>query len=131
MIDIEADVFGRIASKVRETYPGIYLSGDLSLNPEKFPSAYIEQSDNYALTTTRDTSSNENHVGLMYEANVYSNKAVGRKSEAKAIMSIIDEEFNDMGFTRQALLPMAYEEYYRLVGRWVAIADRNKTIYRR
>lgn len=131
MIDIENEVFNEIATKVRSEYPTLYLSGDLNLNPAQFPSAYIECADNYALTTTRDSSSNENHVGVMFEANVFSNKAVGRKSEAKAIFKIIDEVFNDMGFTRQSMMPMPYEGYYRIVGRWTAVADKAKTIYRR
>lgn len=131
MIDIENDVFGRIAEKVRETYPSIYLSGDLNLNPQNFPCAYIEMADNYALMSTRDSSSNENHVVVMFEVNVFSSKTVGRKSEAKAIFSIIDEEFLRMGFTRQSMMPMPYEAYYRIAGRWVAVADKNKEIYRR
>lgn len=131
MIDIENDVFNEIAVKVRETYPKIYLSGDLNLNPTQFPSAFIDCADNSALTTTRDSSSNENHVSVMFEANVYSNKAVGRKTEAKAIFSIIDQVFNDLGFTRQTMMPMPYEGYYRIVGRWTAVADKNKRIYRR
>ena len=131
MIDIEVQVYNEIATRLRTEFPGIYLSGDLNLNPASFPCAYIEQADNSALTTTRDTSSNENHVSVMFEVNAFSNKAIGRKSEVKAIMSVVDETFNNMGFTRQTLLPMPYEEYYRMVGRWVAIADKNHTIYRR
>ena len=131
MIDIENDVFNYIATKVRKAYPNIYLSGDLNLNPAQFPCVYIEQADNFSLTTSRDSSSNENHVSTMFEANVYSNKQVGRKSECKAIMSIVDEAFSELGFTRQALLPLPYESYYRMVGRWSAIANKNKTIFRR
>ena len=131
MIDIENDVFNRIATRTRQEYPSIYMSGDLNLNPAQFPCAFVEMADNSSHMTSRDTGSNENHVDVMFEANVFSNKASGRKSEAKAIFSIIDEEFMSMGFTRQTMMLMPFEGYYRIVGRWIATVDRTKTIYMR
>ena len=132
MIDIENEVYTKIATRLRAEFNGIYVTGVTDLNPSRFPCAFIEEADNSALTTTRDTASNENHVALMYECNVFSNKQTGKKSEAKAIFSVIDEEFDKLGFTRQTKVPISLDEgtKYRLVGRWVANAN-NDYIFRR
>lgn len=133
MIDIENQVFTRIANRLRTEFGrSFYVSGELSLNPATFPCVYIEEADNSALTSSRDTSSNENHVVLMYEVNVYSNKTSGKKTEAKAIMKVIDEEFDSLGFTRQTMMPFAFDNTkYRLASRYTAIADKKERIFRR
>ena len=133
MIDIENEVYTRIATRLRQEFPTIFVTGEVNLNPTRYPCAFIEEADNSALTSTRDTSSNENHVVLMYEVNVFSNKQTGKKSEAKAIFAVIDEEFDKLGFTRQAKVPISIDEgtKYRIVGRWTAIARKDNTIFRR
>ena len=50
MIDIENEIFTKIATRLRESYPDIFISGELNLNPSRFPCAYIEEADNFALT---------------------------------------------------------------------------------
>ena len=75
----------------------------------------------------------ENHAGLMYEVNVYSNKT-GKKSECKSIFKMIDEEFASMGFTRILKEPIPNIEdatIYRMVGRYTAVVSTDKVIYRR
>lgn len=133
MIDIENEIFTTIATRLRNEFEGIFVTGELNLNPSEFPCAFIEEADNFSLTRTRDTSSNDNHAVLMYEVNVFSNKQSGKKTEARNIFNVIDEEFNKLGFTRQTKIPVAFDNAtkYRIVGRYTAIADHNNTIYRR
>jgi len=133
MIDIENEVYTRIATRLRQEFPNIFVTGETNLNPSRFPCAFIEEADNSALTTTRDTASNENHVVVMYEANVFSNLQVGKKSEAKSIFAVVDDEFDKLGFTRQAKVPIPMDEgtKYRIVGRWTAVARKDSTIFRR
>lgn len=134
MIDIENQVFTIIASRLRAKFgKSFYVSGELNLNPTTFPCAYIEQADNSALTSSRDTASNENHAVVMYEVNVYSNKTSGKKTEAKAIFEVIDETFNDLGFTRQSMLPFQFDNTtkYRVAGRYIAVVDKRERIFRR
>lgn len=131
MVDIENEVFTTIATALRAQFNPIYVSGELNLNPTTFPCAYIEEADNYSNTFSRDTSSNDNHSILMYEVNVFSNKAVGKKAEAKAIFKVIDEVLNKLGFTRQSKSPVSFDDTtYRITGRYTAIAN-NDYIFRR
>jgi len=133
MIDLENIIFTKVATKLRETHPGIYVSGELDLNPAQFPCAYIEETDNYPLERTSDNATVENHAVLMYEVNVFSTKTVGRKSEAKSIFSTVSDVFEEMGFRRQTMQPLNADHAtkYRIVGRFVAVADHNGVIYRR
>lgn len=132
MIDLENEIFTIIATRLRQEFPNIFVTGEVNLNPTRFPCAFIEEADNASLTSTRDTASNENHVVLMYEVNVFSNKQTGKKTEAKAIFAVIDEEFDKLGFTRQTKVPIPIDEgtKYRIVGRWTAVAN-NDYIFRR
>lgn len=133
MVDIENEVYTAIATALRAAYSGITVESITTYSPSKFPCVCIEETDNYALTSTRDTSSNENHVVVVYEVNVYSNKTSGRKSEAKAILNTVDGIMNDLGFTRLARTPINMDDAtkYRLFARYRAAVSNNKTIFRR
>lgn len=133
MIDIENEVFTAVATALRAEYQGITVESITTYSPSKFPCVYIEETDNYALTTTRDTSSNENHAVVVYEVNVYSNKANGKKGEGKAILATVDGVMNDLGFTRVARTPIDMDDAtkYRVFARYSATVSTNKTIYRR
>ena len=132
MIDYENEIFTEIATTLRATFDSIYVSGELNLVPATFPCVFIEEADNYSLSYTRDTSSNERHAILMYEVNVFSNKATGKKQEAKQIFAVVDQVFDELGFTRQMKMPISFDEgtKYRLVGRYTAVAN-NDYIFRR
>lgn len=134
MIDIENSVFHRVAPKVREKFPNIFLVGEYVKSPSSFPAASIMEMDNAIRTDTIDSGSNENHVNVMYEVTVYSNKTSGKKTECKEIMALIDEEFNAMGFQRVTLTPIPNEydsTIYRMVARYKATVSSDFKIYRR
>ena len=134
MIDIENQIFGKISTALRAEFNPIFVSGELVKAPATFPAVYIEEKANSAYQRTQDSGSLENHVSLMYEINVYSNKKVGKKSECKAIFAVIDNEFQKMGFTRIMKEPVANLEdgtIYRMVGRYTAVVSVGGTIYRR
>lgn len=134
MIDIENSVFHRVAPKVREKFPNIFLVGEYVKSPSSFPAASIMEMDNAIRTDTIDSGSNENHVNVMYEITVYSNKTSGKKTECKEIMALIDEEFNAMGFQRVTLTPVPNEydsTIYRMVARYKATVSSDLKIYRR
>ena len=134
MIDIECSVLDRIAKRVREVFPDIFLTGEYVNSPASFPAVSIVEADNNTYTETIDSGSNENHVNVMYEVNVYSNKTAGKKSECKAIITMIDEEMLLMGFSRSTLTPVPNEydsTIYRMVGRYSAVVSSKHEIYRR
>jgi hypothetical protein len=90
--------------------------------------------DNATRTDTIDSGSNENHANVMYEVNVYSNRATGKKSECKEIIALIDKEMLALGFSRATLTPvpnMNDSTIYRMVGRYRATVSANHEICRR
>lgn len=134
MINVESDVFNIIAKAVRKVYPDIYIIGEYVKSPPKFPCVSLVEMDNSAYTRTQTSSSVENHAELMYELNVYSNKTKGKKSECKAIASLIDDELAALGFSRTMLQPIPNLDdatIYRMVGRYRAVVSKDRKIYRR
>ena len=134
MIDFENDIFNTVASVVRAKYPDIYMVGEYVKTPPKFPFVSLVEMDNQSYQRTEDSGSSENHVSVMYEVNIYSNKTVGKKSECKEIAAVIDEQMLALGFARTMLQPIPNLDdatIYRMVGRYSAIISKNKIIYRR
>ena len=134
MINVENAIFNRVATKVREVYPDIFITGEYVKSPPSFPAASLVEMDNSTHVETIDSGSNENHANVMYEVNVYSNKANGKKTECRDILALIDEEMLAMGFSRSTLTPVPNENdstIYRMVGRYRAIVSSDHTIFRR
>lgn len=134
MIDIENEVFDRVAKRVREQFPNIFIVGEYVKSPSSFPAVSLMEMDNSYRDDTADSGSNENHVNVMYEINVYSNKTTGKKSECKAIVALIDQEMTAMGFVRSTLTPVPNEydsTIYRMVGRYRASVSSDHKIFRR
>ena len=134
MIDIENQVFDRVAKRVREQFPNIFIVGEYVKSPSSFPAVSLMEMDNAVRESSMDSSSNENHANVMYEVNVYSNKTTGKKSECKEIIALIDMEMTAMGFVRSTLTPVPNEydsTIYRMVGRYKAAVSSNHKIYRR
>jgi hypothetical protein len=134
VINIESEVFNTLATVLRAEYNPISIYGEYVKAPSVFPCVTIEEKDNYVYERSQTSDGIENHAGLMYEINVYSNKKTGKKSQCKDIFSLIDGEMQDMGFTRTMLNPipdMDDATIYRMVGRYKAVVSTNKTIYRR
>ena len=134
MIDIENEVFNSVATEVRANYPNSYVVGEYVKTPPKFPSVSIIEMDNKSYQQTEDSGSSENHASVMYEVNVYSNKSVGKKTECKEIIALIDERMLALGFARTMLQPIPNLDdatIYRMTGRYSAIISKNKMIYRR
>lgn len=134
MIDIESEVFDRVAKRVREQFPNIFIAGEYVKSPSSFPAVSLMEMDNAVRESSVDSGSNENHVNVMYEVNIYSNKTAGKKSECREILALIDGEMATMGFVRSTLTPIPNEydsTIYRMVGRYRATVSAEHKIYRR
>lgn len=134
MINIENDVFNIISKVVRNQISQIYISGEYVKVPPSFPCVSLVEMDNVAYRNTQTSSDNENHVELLYELNVYSNKKSGKKAECKKIVDIIDNEMSRLGFSRIMLQPIPNMDdatIYRMTGRYRAIVSKDKIIFRR
>lgn len=134
MIDIENQIFNHVATEVRKDYPGLYMVGEYVKSPSKFPCVSLIETDNQVYRASRDSSNTENHVQVMYEVNVYSNKSTGKKAECKGIIASVDKQMEALGFTRTVLTPIPNEAdatIYRMTARYRAIVSKDNTIYRR
>ena len=131
MIDCENEVYTRIARVLRDKFPGINIAGEYVNAPSSFPHVSITQSDN-SVVSEQMTGSAE-MAQVMFEINIYSNKADGRKTECKSIAKVIDDVMFKMNFKRMALTPIPNMEdatIYRIVARYRIMTD-GKYFYRR
>lgn len=133
MIDFENEIYTRVVERVQALHGDVEFSGMDERLPSKFPFVSLVEADNTTRTDTIDSGSFENHVNVMYEVNVYSNKSGGRKSECRAILATIDEAFVRMGFARTMRNPVSMDDatIYRMVARYTAAIDKYGNINRR
>ena len=134
MINVENEIFSKIAESVRAAYPSAFVSGEYVRTPSKFPFVSLIEMSNTAYDRTQSSGGLENHASLMYEVNVYSNKKSGKKSECKEIAALIDNELAALGFSRTMLQPIPNMDdatIYRMTGRYTAVISKDKKLYRR
>ena len=134
MIEVENEIFSKVAESVRAAYPTVFMSGEYVRTPPKFPFVSLVEMSNTAYERTQSSGGLENHASLMYEVNVYSNKKSGKKSECKAIAAFIDNEMAALGFSRTMLQPIPNMDdatIYRMTGRYTAVISKDKKLYRR
>lgn len=138
MISPESFVFSHIAGVLRADFQNIFVSGESTNSPSRFPAVTIVEADNSVYERMRTTTI-ENAASLMYEVNVYSNRTGYKKSEAKEIMNTIDQQFASLGFTRTMCNPISNLQdatIYRIVARYTGVvvpelagADETLRIY--
>lgn len=134
MINIEEELFNDIATEVRAKFSDVYMVGECVKSPPTFPCVSLIEQDNYVYTKTQTSLSDENHCQVMYEVNVYSNKASGKKTECKNIMALIDSAMLKKGFTRTMMQPIPNIDdatIYRMVARYSGVVSKDKQIFRR
>ena len=136
MIDIENAVFTQIATALRTQFQSVSVYGEPVETPASFPCVTIVEADNAVLKYTRDLSGVEHYAKVMYEINVYSNKANGKKTECKSISNYIDSIMTGLLFTRtfRGQTPNIDRTIYRITLRYEAvvregITDGNTTVY--
>jgi hypothetical protein len=134
MINIESEIFNIVATAIRSEYPDAYVVGEYVKSPSRFPCVSIVEMDNTAYDRTQSSGSLENHANVTYEVNIYSNKTSGKKSECKAIASLIDNEFATLGFSRTMLQPIPNVDdatIYRMTGRYNGVVSKDNYVFRR
>lgn len=130
MTQIENEIFTELKNLLTTKYSGIFVTGEYTPTPDKFPCVYIEEADNFTVSLNGD---NKGEVSaVMYEINVFSNLASGRKSQVKKIIKTIDEYMTLRGFMRMSCMPTPNMDItvYRMTARYEASVF-NDTIYRR
>ena len=79
MIDIEPDVFNAVAVRLRSEFSSIKVDSSFISDPGNFPYVSVVEADNRIRRSMR-TVKIENAVDVMYEVNVMSVSASGRKT---------------------------------------------------
>lgn len=133
MIDIENEVYSRLADVLAEKFKGINVTSSYVNALAQFPHVSIVQTDSYPATEFQTNSGNECVSVAMFQIDVYSNKRGGSKSECKNIIHAIDEWLANHNFTRLSLTPvpnMQDATIYRLTARY-RVATDGTHFYRR
>ena len=132
MIDVENTIFDKVATALRNEFTGIFVAGETVAIPSSFPAVTLVEMDNSTYTRSLDSSGEENHAILMYQADVYSNLSAGKKTQCRAIIAVIDTEMQKLGFVRIGSSPMAIPNAdatkNRMVARYRATISKDKTI---
>lgn len=128
MISCENPLFSAIAAVIRAQYSNSYVTGEYVPSPPQFPAVSIVEIDNYPYKRTRTNQTMEHEAVAVYEVNVYSNKAKGKKAECRAIAALVDDEFMKRGFERVSLAPiqnMNDATIYRMTGRYRGVVGED------
>ena len=130
--DIENYVFSTVATALRNDFDGVFVTGEYTRTPSRFPHVSIVEMDNYPTQGHTDNSGVEKFDTVAYEVNVYTNLTVGKKAQAKAIMDVIDRKMHSMNFLRlfrNTIPNLEDSTIYRMTARYRAETD-GETIYR-
>lgn len=136
MIDIENRVFTMVYNAIMASaYSDAYVDSEIANVPPRFPAVYVIQTDSYEPRRARSSSREELFNHITFDIEVYSNKASGKKSEAKAIMKIVDDVMRLDGFRRTDLnfvdltVKTNNTVVARLLSRYTAEVDSTGRIY--
>lgn len=124
MIDIENKVLDTVFAAVKGVYTSANCYGEYVAVPAAFPCVCLYEANNSTYKRSQDTDLQEHQANLMYECNVYSDKASGKKAEARGIAKLVDATMQNMKFTRTWMQPMPNMDrtIYRITMRWEVIA---------
>lgn len=134
MVDIEAEVFDRVATALLEADPEVLVTSTYVQAPASFPSASLMQVGSSTDTRRLDSTGQERSTMVTFELNVYSNLRTGARRQAKALAEAADRVMVGLGFNRTMMSRMdnpADSSIYRITARYYAGVDDTETIYRR
>lgn len=134
MVDIEDEVFDRVATALLEAEPGVFVTSTYVQAPASFPAASLIQANSSTDTRRLDSTGMERATMLTFELNVYSNLRTGARRQAKRLAETADRVMVGLGFNRTMMSRMdnpADSSIYRITARYYASVDDSETIYRR
>lgn len=134
MNDYLNEIFTLIAQKLRSTYDGIFVTGEYTRQPSKFPAVTLDEIENVTVGSLEDSSKEEKFSGLTYRLQVFSNRENGKKAEARKIFVTADQQMRQLGFRRMTYTttPEIYEStIYSITATYEAIVGANGVMYKR
>ena len=126
MIDIENIVVDKVIDRLTNSFENITVSSEETKTPASFPAVLILEKSNTVYLDSRDEN-RENHVNIMFQADIYDNDVNDKKATCKRISSELDSIMQEMGFTRILCEPIANLEdatIYRITMRFTAVASK-------
>ena len=130
---MESTIFNRIADVFSASYPQGSRYGEPVDTPAAFPCLTVMEADNYSYENSFTASPQEQDTWLVYDVNVYSNKTSGAKQECKAILNLVDQEMQNMYFTRVFCNQTKNQDnrIYRMTARYRAVISKDYRVYRK
>ena len=134
MIDKLNEIFTSVATSVRNKHTGTTVTGEYTRTPSKFPTVTLDETQNVMVDRLEDSSNAENFAGVTYRLQVFSNKQVGKKAEAREIFATADAEMRRMGFRRvtYTTTPEIYDStIYNITATYEAVVSAAGYVYKR
>ena len=134
MIDVNNEIFTSVATSVRGKHTGTTVTGEYTRKPSKFPAVTLDEIQNVMVDRLEDSSNAENFAGVTYRLQVFSNKRIGKKAEAREIFATADAEMRRMGFRRvtYTTTPEIYDStIYNISATYEAVVSSAGYVYTR
>lgn len=130
MIDYYSPIFTTVAESVRAKVPGVYVTGSVSMDTvSEFPCVSIDEREN--TDADIDNGPSAPHARLTYRVTVLSNKIGHRITEARSILSVVDDIMQSLNFRRTAMVTqdgMYNNSAYQIQATYVVKIDQNGTL---
>lgn len=129
MIDISSEVFNLVATMLRTEFEGIQVVGENTALPSKFPCVTIEETNNIPIE--RDSARTVKFAELQYTVQIFSNKSVGKRIEARSIHEKINDLLIETGMkqvTYYVKSDMYQDDIYQITTNYTCIVDNEQRI---
>lgn len=125
MIDIENLIVDKVNKAVQPLltkYPNLKVVSEYVETSAKFPLICVVEEDNYTHRETQTADLQEHQVNVAYAVYIYTT-GKNKKSAAKAIAQVVDEEMQNNLFTRTVFSQISNIDrtIYRMVMRYTAV----------
>lgn len=131
MIDVSNEIFNTLAENLRFEYEDIQVKGEYDPNPARFPCVTVDEVSN--IPTHLDSAEKNKYASVLYRVQIFSNKSVGKRAEARAIYKTVDETFMSLGLFAKSYTstPTIYNaEIYSITATFGGIIAENGLVYR-
>jgi hypothetical protein len=131
MLDFSNEIFNAVAEHLRSLYKGIQVKGEYISTPAKFPTVTIDEISNVPVHL--DSSKENKYADVVYRVQVFSNKANGKRAEARQIYASVDSKLMELGLFAKSYTttPAIYNsEIYSITATHGGTIDENGVVYR-
>lgn len=136
MIDIESKVFDTVYNAVHTAFPEARIDAGYIEQSATFPAISVVETNNVPVASKNTDDNSENYTRLYYEVNIYTNDSSTAKSEARAIVKVVDDAMKSLKFYRTLVrqLPNQDRTIFRLYARYEVIVgekiDGDNVVYK-